>query len=94
MTTHIVINGKELTHPVAKLGVAIAAMLVAAVGIAVVMFVFLPLIGITVAASVGLAVMLLGASLAGVFTLLLGAVLVSSILGPLELLLRRRRKGR
>ena len=53
MNTRIIINGKEVTNPVARALLILSAIIVAAVVAALVIFVLFPLIGIAVTLSIG-----------------------------------------
>lgn len=91
MGVHVIINGREIDSPAQKYGLVAAAVLGAAVITVAVLFLVLPLVGISIAATLGFAVVVAVAVLAGLFALGLGALLIALVLGPLELLVKRTR---
>lgn len=92
MTTHIVINGKEVTNPVAKASLSIGAILVAALITAIFIFVLLPLVGITITLSAGLFAVFIVATIVGITGLVLGTVILGWLFGPTEYRFEKTRK--
>lgn len=93
MATHIFLNGKEITNPAAKFGIAFTAILFNALVMAVVVFVILPFIGIVVTVSVGFVAIVVVAFLVGFMVLVLGAALFGWLFGPVEFRIDRLRGG-
>ncbi len=96
MATHIMINGKEYTNPFAKVLLAIAFILVAAVITAVIVFVVLPLIGIAVTLSFGFVAIFMIASIAGFTALVFATLVFGWLFGPsvFRFEIQRHRKPR
>lgn len=84
MTTHIIINGKEVTNPVAKATLSFSAILVAALITAAFIFVLLPLVGITFTLSAGLFAVFIVATIVGITGLVLATVVFGWLFGPTE----------
>lgn len=84
MTTYIVINGKEVTNPIAKAAVALGAILSAAIVTSIVVFVLLPIIGVVVTLSVGFIAIVIIAISVGVSALIFGAAILGWLFGPTE----------
>ena len=81
MTTRIVINGKEITHPVAKAGLMFGFSLVASLFSAIIIFVLLPLVGIAITLSIGFFVVFIVAIITGIIILVLSMTVFSWIFG-------------
>lgn len=92
MTTQVVINGKEITNPAAKISLAFGAILIASLIIALIVFVLLPLIGITVTLSVGFVAIFTIATLIGMTILLFGTLIFGWLFGPTKLRIEKHRK--
>lgn len=84
MTTHIIINGREITSPVFKLAIAIGIALMAALVAALILFVALPLLGITLALTFASALIVVVAVVAGSFVLAFGAAFIGLLAKALE----------
>jgi hypothetical protein len=92
MTTHIIINGKEVTHPLAKAALAFAVILIASLVTAIFVFVLLPIIGIVVTLSVGFVAIFIVATIAAITILAFGAAMLGWLIGPTEFRLEKTRK--
>ena len=94
MSNRIVINGREVTNPLAKAAIAGLAVLSALIIVGLVLLIVLPLVGVTV----GLTVVTVGVILViiGVLVplLILGGTLFALIAAPFQALAERRRKRR
>lgn len=84
MTTRIVINGKEVTNPVAKAGLILGLVLIASLISVVVVFVLLPVAGIVITLSLGFVVVFIAAIIAGFATLVLTTAVFGRIFGTRE----------
>ena len=91
MSIHIVVNRKEITNPVLKLFIMLSVILAAGLLTAIFLLLVLPLIGITVAATFGFA-LIVAVSIGGVLALGLCAALVSLVAGPVEVLINKSRQ--
>lgn len=90
MTFRIVINEHEVTNPLVKFGLLLGAMLVAGLVIAAVVFILLPLVGITVVASVTFVLLVVAGTVIAAFVLALFAILYSIVRGSFHLSVDRR----
>ncbi len=72
MKMHIVIKGKEVTHPLAKLGMGFSAFLLVIIMVPVLVFFVLPLVGIVLAISMGIFL----AIIIGILILMLALILL------------------
>lgn len=91
MTFRIVINGHEVTNPLVKFSFILGAILVTGLVIAAVVFILLPLVGITVAASVAFVLVVITGTIIAAFVLALFSILYSIIRGSFHLSVERRR---
>ena len=91
MATHIVINGREVTNPVAKAAIGMVAVLFAGLVAAAVIFIVLPLVGIAVTLSVGLIGVVLVALGVGIPVLILGGAILGALLTPFAALKERKK---
>lgn len=82
MSTRIVINGKEVKSPLAKALVGFLGFVVLAALASVLVFLFLPLLGIAVTAAVGVVIVLFIALVFALPLLMFWGVLAGAILGP------------
>ncbi len=89
MSTHIIINDREISHPLAKY--AVIAVTVLAVGLvsAMLLFLVLPLIGITIATLFSFALLVVVCVTVGLLAVGFGTGLLAIILGPIDLLIRK-----
>ena len=92
MALRIVINEREITNPLVKFSLILGAMLVTGLVIAAVVFILLPLVGITVMASVTFVLVIVAGTLIGVFVLGLGTILYTIIKGSFNLSVERRHR--
>ena len=92
MSTQVIINGKEITNPVAKISLAFGASVLAALIIALIMFALLPLIGIGISLSVGFVAVVIIATSIGMTTFLFGAALFGWLFGPTKFQFKKIRK--
>ena len=93
MTVRIVINEREITNPLVKFSLMLGAMLVAGLVIAAVVFILLPLAGITVVASVTFVLVIVAGTLIAAFVLGLGTILYAIIKGSLNLSVERHHRN-
>lgn len=89
MTLRIFINDKEYTNPVVRYGIALAVLVGAMAVSALIVFVLLPAIGITIVISMGLVIVIA----VGFFAATVAWVLGNAILGLL-LMVADRLSGR
>jgi len=82
MSFRIIINEKEYTNPVVKYGIALAVLVGAMAISALIVFVLLPAIGITIVVSMGLVIVIA----VGLFAATVAWVLGHAILGILLML--------
>lgn len=92
MTLRIVINGQEVTNPLVKFSLILGAMLMTGLVIAAVVFILLPLVGITVVASVTFVLVVIAGTVIAAFVLALFGILYSIIKGSLHFSLERRQR--
>ena len=92
MALRIVINEREITNPLVKFSLILGAMLVTGLVIAAVVFILLPLVGITVLASVTFVLVIVAGTLIGVFVLGLGTILYTIIKGSFNVSVERRHR--
>jgi len=84
MTIQIVINGKEVTNPFTKAFLVFGAIIIAALGTALVIFVLLPIIGIAVTLSAGFIVICIVATIVCITTLAFGTTILGLLFGSTE----------
>lgn len=84
MTTRVVINGKEITNPVAKVALAFGLVLVASLIAVVVIFVLLPVVGIVITLSISFIVVFIAAIIAGFAALVLTTAVFGRFFGPTD----------
>ena len=84
MTINVVINGKEITNPVAKATMVFGAVFFAALITVVFLFVLLPLIGIAVTLTAGVVAVFIVATIAGITALVLAMVVFGWLFGSTE----------
>ncbi|NOQ70138.1 MAG: hypothetical protein GQ573_08530 [Gammaproteobacteria bacterium] len=89
MTTRIIINGKEVTNPFARVLLIFGAIIVAALVAALVIFVLFPVIGIAVTLSVGVIAIFIVAIMMSVTALVLITVISSWLFGSAEFRIER-----
>lgn len=92
MTTQVVINGKEVTNPVARTTLAFGAILIAALIATVIVSVLLPFVGVVVTLSAGFVAVLLVATIVGITTLVLGTAVFGRLFGPMEVRVEKTHK--
>lgn len=80
MSLRIIINDKECTSPIVKFGLAIAVLIGTLIIGALIVYVLLPIIGISIAATLGLAVIVVIGIVAAVVALTLGSAILSAII--------------
>lgn len=84
MTTQVIINGKEITNPIAKAALVFGFILIAALISVVVVFVLLPIVGIVITLSIGFVGVLIAAIIAGFAVLILSATIFGRLFGPTD----------
>jgi len=94
MATQVIIHGREVNQPAIKATLIFAAVVFAALVTAVVVFVLLPLIGVVITLSAGVAAILLMAAMFGISTLIFSAAIVAWCFGPSEIHFKKRYKPR
>lgn len=93
MSTHIIINGKEISNPVSKAGIIVSAVLISALVAGVTIFVLLPLVGVAVTLSVGIITVFVVAAIMGFAGVLLSTALFGWLFGSTEFrFIKSRRK--
>ncbi len=92
MNTRIIINGREVTNPFARILLILGAIVFAALVTAVVIFVLLPIIGVAVTLSVGFIVIFIIAMMASVAALVLVTIISSWLFGSTEFRIERTRR--
>ena len=80
MSLKIIINDKECTNPVVKFGLAVAVLIGAISVAALIVFVFLPVIGISIAATMGLVIVVAVGIFAAAVALTLGSAILSTFI--------------
>ena len=89
MPIRIIVNEKECTSKMVKLGVGVSA-LFGAIGIAaLIVFVLMPVIGVTIAATVGLVIVISVGIFAAAVALTLGSAVLGTILMFIDFLLSK-----
>jgi hypothetical protein len=92
MIFRIVINGHEVTNPLVKFLFTLGAILVTGLVIAAVVFILLPLVGITVVASVTFVLVVIAGTIIAAFVLALFGILYSIVKGSLHLTVEQRHR--
>jgi hypothetical protein len=92
MNTRIIINGKEVTSPSVKALLILGAIIVAALVLAIVIFVLFPIIGVAVSLSIGFIVIFIVAAIVSVATLALLTVIIAWLFGAAEFRIERVHK--
>ena len=92
MNTRIIINGKEVRSPSAKALLILGAIIVAALVLAIVIFVLFPIIGIAVSLSIGFIAIFIVAAIVSVATLALLTVIIAWLFGAAEFRIERFHK--
>ena len=92
MNTRIFINGQEVTNPIVKALLILGAIIVAALVIAIVIFILLPIIGVAVTLSAGFIVIFIVATIFGVATLTLVTLFSAWLFGGAEFRIERVRR--
>lgn len=80
MSLRIIINNKECTSPIVKFGLAIAVLIGAIVIGALIVYVLLPIIGISIAATLGLFIVVTVGIIAAAIALTLGSAILSAVI--------------
>jgi len=94
VATHGLIDGREVNQHAVKATLAFAAALFSALLAAVIVFVLLPLIGMAITLSAGVAAILLIAAVSGISTLIFGATIVAWCFGPAVIRIEKRYQAR
>ena len=84
MTTRVVINGKEITNPIAKAALAFGLILIAALISVVVVFVLLPVVGIVITLSIGFVAVFIASIIAGFAVLILSTTILGRLFGSTD----------
>ncbi|MDH5392472.1 MAG: hypothetical protein OEY11_04700 [Gammaproteobacteria bacterium] len=92
MNTRIIINGKEITSPFVKALLITGAIIIAALVLAIVIFVLLPVIGVAVTLTAGFVVIFVLATIVSVATMAFITVLISWLFGAAEFRVERFHK--
>jgi len=93
LKTHILINEKEITNPVAKFLFILSAIIVTAVATAIGVFVLLPVIGIAITLSAGFIFIVIAASFFGLLSLIISSFIISSLFGTTELRFQKKKRN-
>ena len=80
MPLRIIINDKEWSSPVVKYGLALAVLFGTIFIAAIIIFVLLPVIGVSIAATMGLLIIICAGIFAAAVALSLGTAILSAIL--------------
>lgn len=92
MTFRIVINGHEVTNPLVKFALIAGAILMTGLVIAAVVFILLPLVGITVVVSVTFVLVVIAGTVMAALVLALFSILYSIVKGSFHLSVERHRR--
>lgn len=92
MNTRIIINGKEVTSPSVKAFLILGAIIVAALVLAIVIFILFPIIGVAVSLSIGFIAIFIVAAIVSVATLALLTVIIAWLFGAAEFRIERVHK--
>ena len=84
MPLRIIINDKECTSPVVKYGLAIAVLFGTIAISALIVFILLPIIGVSIAATMGLIIIVAVGIFAGAVALTLGTAILSTAMVLIE----------
>jgi len=91
MAMHVLFNEREITNPVAKFFMVFFALAVAGLITAGVVFVLLPLLGVTVVVTVSFVLAIVAAAIVGAFVLIIVAFIYSLIKGSLHVRVEKHR---
>lgn len=80
MSLRIIINDRECTSPIVKFGLAMAVLIGTIAICALIVYVLLPIIGISIAATLGLVIVITVGIFAAVVALSLGSAILSAII--------------
>jgi MFS family permease len=80
MALRIIINDKECTSPIVKYGLAIAVLIGTIAISALIVFVLLPIIGVSIAATLGLLIVIAVGIFAAAVALTLGSAILSALI--------------
>ncbi|MDH5473851.1 MAG: hypothetical protein OEY61_13460 [Gammaproteobacteria bacterium] len=89
MRTYLVINGKEVTNPVAKFLLFLTALVFSFVSTLLFLFIILPLVGLAVTLSVGLVVSIVFVVFISIPALMIFTALFGRLFGETEFRLRK-----
>jgi len=89
MSTHIIINDREITNPAIKFSVIVASTVCVGIITAALLFLVLPLVGISIAAAFSFALIVVACVAVAFVTIGLGSTLLSMLIGPFEFLVRK-----
>ncbi|MDH5323925.1 MAG: hypothetical protein OEZ68_03050 [Gammaproteobacteria bacterium] len=92
MALRIIINDKECTSPMVKYGLAVAVLVGTIAISALIVFVFLPIIGVSIAATMGLVIIIGAGIFAAAVALTLGTVLLSTFFVLMEMIVGKIRR--
>jgi hypothetical protein len=80
MALRIIVNGKECTSPIVKYGLAVAVLIGTIAISALIVFVLLPIIGVSIAATLGLVITIAVGIFAAAVALTLGSAILSVLI--------------
>ena len=80
MSLRIIVNDKECTNPIVKYGMAIAVLIGTIAISALIIFVLLPVIGISIAATMGLVIVIAVGIFAAAVALTLGGAILATLI--------------
>lgn len=89
MSMRIIINDKEYTSPVVKFGLAAAALIGTIVIAALIIFVFLPIIGVSITVVLGLFLSIMAGIFAAAVALTFGGVVLASLIAFVDFLAKK-----
>jgi len=80
MALRIIINDRECTSPIVKYGLAIAVLIGTIAISALIVFVLLPIIGVSIAATIGFLIVMVVGVFAAAVALTLGSAILSTLI--------------
>lgn len=84
----IIINGREITNPVAAFFIKVGALLLAAAIIVLVLGLVLPIVGVAIASALGLALLIVLIVLLAIPIFLIGGPILAILVAPFAILFR------
>lgn len=88
MAGRVIINGREVTNPVARFLVKLGALIIAGAVVTMVLLIVLPVVGVVVAGAVGIALIAVVLAVLAIPIFVVGGSVVGIILAPFAALFR------